>query len=57
MQELVERESTASDESQYHFGIRSWHPKWMQTAFANAKFFTLILCLNGLVEGALVSGK
>ena len=42
---------------QYYFGVKCWHPKWMQKVFANAKFFTLILCLNGFVEGALVSGK
>lgn len=41
----------------YYFGIKCWHPKWMQVAFANAKFFTFMLCLNGFVEGALVSGK
>ncbi len=56
-QELVEKEHAPGDSPQYYFGICSWHPKWMQTAFANAKFFTFLLCVNGLVEGALASGK
>lgn len=57
-QELLKVQSVTEDQSpQYYFGVRSWHPEWMQRAFANAKFFTFILCVNGLVEGALVSGK
>ena len=55
-QELMKGDSV-TEEPQYYFGIRCWHPQWMQVAFANAKFFTFILCINGLVEGALVSGK
>ena len=43
-------------EYMYYFGFRKWHPKWLQK-FANAKFFTFILCINSLVEGALVSGE
>jgi hypothetical protein len=41
----------------YYFGFPCWRPKWMQTVFANAKFFTVLLCINGLVEGALASGE
>ena len=41
---------------QFYFGVWGWHPKWLQV-LANAKFFTFILCVNGFVEGALVSGK
>ena len=43
-------------ECTYYFGFGKWHPKWLQK-FANAKFFTFILCINSLVEGALVSGE
>ena len=53
----MEKKSASGDPPQYFFGIGRWHPKWMQTAFANAKFFTFLLCVHGLVEGALVSGE
>ena len=56
-QGLLKGESVTEDQQQYYFGIRNWHPQWMQRAFANAKFFTFILCVNGLVEGALASGE
>lgn len=55
-QELVETESK-DEPKKYYFGIRCWHPEWMQVVFANAKCFTFLLCINGLVEGALVSGE
>ena len=45
-----------SPEKEYFFGVRRWHPRWMQR-LRNAKFFTLILSLNCLFEGALVSGE
>ena len=41
---------------EYYCGIRKWHPKWLQV-FRSSKFFTLILCLQALTEGALVSGN
>ena len=41
---------------QYHCGVRGCRPKWLQV-FARANFFTFILCLNSLVEGAIVSGE
>ena len=53
-QELVVEDK--KDQKHYYFGIRCWHPKWLQI-LANAKFFTFLLCINGLVEGALVSGE
>ena len=39
----------------YYFGIRSWHPQWIQL-LASAKFYTFCLCAASLIEGALVSG-
>ena len=44
------------DVKQYYCGIGPCHPKTLQW-FASAKFFTFILSLNGLIEGALVSGR
>ncbi len=41
---------------EYYCGFGKSRPKWMQM-FRNSKFFTFILCLNALIEGALVSGK
>lgn len=52
-QELVE--ASENEPKKYYFGISCWHPGWLQI-LANAKFFTFLLCINGLVEGALVSG-
>ena len=40
----------------YYCGVGPCHPKKLQW-FASAKFFTFILCIYGLVEGALVTGK
>ena len=40
----------------YYFGFRFWHPKWLQI-LADAKFYTFILVLFVLVEGAITSGK
>ena len=53
----MDREASKGNTKQYYFGFWCWHPQWMQVAFANAKFFTFLLCINGLVEGALVSGE
>ena len=39
----------------YYFGIRSWHPQWLQL-LASAKFYTFCLCVASMIEGALVSG-
>ena len=39
----------------YYFGCKSWHPRGLQV-LANKKFFTFILCLFTLIEGAVVSG-
>lgn len=40
----------------YYFGCRGFHPRWLQV-LANKKFFTFILCLFTLIEGAVVSGN
>ena len=43
-------------EKEYFCGIRRWHPASFQI-FRTAKFFTFILCLYCIIEGALISGK
>ena len=49
--------ATANElEVDYRFGFSRFHPDWLQV-FRNAKFFTLLLCLFSLVEGAIISGK
>lgn len=40
----------------YYCGAGPCRPKHMQV-FANAKFFTFLLCVFGLIEGALISGE
>ena len=40
----------------YYCGVGPCHPKKLQW-FATTKFFTFMLCINALIEGALVSGK
>jgi len=45
-----------SEQKMYYFGIGSWHPKWLQV-FASKNFFTFLLCVFGVVEGALISGN
>ena len=39
----------------YYYGCGRCHPRWLQV-LANAKFYTLILSLFILVEGAIASG-
>lgn len=39
----------------YACGLGRCRPRWLQI-FARANFFTFFLCLNTLVEGAIVSG-
>ena len=53
LQEMTEE---VAGVKRYYCGFGKWHPKWLQI-FANAKFFTFILCVNTLAEGALVSGE
>ena len=40
----------------HYCGVGPCRPKSLQRC-ASAKIFTLILCLDALIEGALVSGK
>ena len=40
----------------YYFGCRLWHPQWLQV-FANAKFYTVILCLFVIVEASITAGE
>jgi len=53
-QELMQS-SKVEMPNKYYFGIRSWHPQWLQF-LASAKFYTFCLCAASLIEGALVSG-
>ena len=55
----VTRDLVESSESQrvYYCGLGRCRPAWMQRLFANAKFFTLLLCAYAFVEGAIVSGE
>lgn len=39
----------------YYCGCGPCHPKWLNV-FANKKFFTFLLCMYTLYEGALVTG-
>ena len=45
-----------ADLHDHRFGFFRFHPDWLQV-FRNAKFFTLLLCLFSLVEGAIISGN
>lgn len=54
VEEMGESEST--DAKEYYCGVGGCRPKWLQV-FRNAYFFTVILCLNCAIEGAIVSGK
>ena len=40
----------------YYFGCRLYHPEWLQK-LADAKFYTFILVLFVVVEGAITSGE
>ena len=40
----------------YYFGCGSCHPRWLQ-CLADGKFYTFILSLFVIVEGAIISGK
>ena len=44
------------EEASMYFGCWGCHPKCLQI-LANAKFFTFILCVFSLIEGATVSGE
>ena len=52
--------TSAADPSEpdkvYYFGCRLWHPQWLQV-FANAKFYTFILCLFVIVEASITAGE
>lgn len=43
-------------ETNYYFGIRVFHPSWLQI-FANKKFFVVLTCFVGLLHTGLVRGK
>ena len=44
------------DQTEYYCGVGPLRPKWMQKLFANAIFFTVLLCAYAFIEGAIVSG-
>ena len=55
--ELDEEEDPGQSHSLWSYcGIGKCRPKWLQI-FAKANFFTFILCLNSLIESAIVSGE
>ena len=45
-----------SNKPVFYFGCGPCRPKWLQV-FANAKFYTFILCLFVIVEGAITAGE
>lgn len=59
-EDLEDRSRVPEDQPElknsYFFGCGPCHPKWLQI-FSNKKFFTLILCLSALLQGAVVAGK
>ncbi len=51
-------ETTADGEAivkEYFCGIWRCRPKWLQI-FRSSKFFTFIMCLYSIIEGAIVTG-
>ncbi len=48
-------DESITNKTQYNCGILLCRPKWLQI-FARKKFFTFLLFLFALVEGAIVSG-
>ena len=54
--EAMDEENDHSNEAKEYFcGFAKWRPKSLQV-FRNSKFFTFLMCINGTIEGALVSG-
>lgn len=51
-----EMEGGSDAVKEYYCGFGRCRPKWLQV-FRNSTFFTVILCLNCAIEGAIVSGK
>ena len=52
----MEESSHINGGKEYYCGFGKCKPKWLQV-FRNAKFFTFLMCLNSLIEGAIVSGE
>ena len=52
--DIDEQDSPAAHVA-YYYGCGRCHPRWLQF-LANAKFYTLILSLFIVVEGAIASG-
>ena len=55
---LITNENTVVDEEEdkYRFGCGPCKPACLQKVFRNSIFFTLILCIFSIVEGAIVIG-
>ena len=49
-------DQSSAPDKEYYFGCGSCHPRWLQ-CFADGKFYTFILSLFVIVEGAIVSGN
>ena len=54
--ELETAKGLRANRNDHRFGFFRFHPDWLQV-LRNAKFFTLLLCLFSLVEGAIISGS
>ncbi len=54
--EVPEGESEEDAKVNIRCGIGPCHPQCLQI-FASKKFFTFMLCIFGLIEGALISGE
>ena len=53
----VEEQQPQQQHQEYYCGVGVCRPRWMQKLFANAIFFTVLLCAYAFIEGAIVSGK
>lgn len=59
LEEVAERRPDRDGDEEterFYCGCRSCRPKFLQV-FANAKFFTFMLCVYAFIQGAIVSGE
>lgn len=56
-EQLQVEEQQPQQRQEYYCGVGVCRPRWMQKLFANAIFFTVLLCAYAFIEGAIVSGK
>lgn len=53
----LRKQQDQANQTQYYCGVGPLRPRWMQRLFANAIFFTVLLCAYAFIEGAIVSGE